>query len=72
MKIITPYFEFIDEPDPLKKIEMCGRVCYKSESRITDSSAETFVKKSDPSRTRKRVRTRRIRCNVRRSRRGNV
>lgn len=30
MKIITPYFEFIDEPDPLKKIEMCGRVCYKS------------------------------------------
>lgn len=44
MKIITPYFEFIDEPDPLKKIEVCGRVCYKSESRITDSSAETFVK----------------------------
>lgn len=44
MKIIDPYFEFIDEPDALKKIELCGRVCYKSESRITDSSAETFVK----------------------------
>lgn len=44
MKVITPYFEFIDEPDALKKIELCGRVCYKSESRITDSSAETFVK----------------------------
>lgn len=44
MKIIEPYFEFINEPDPLKKIEVCGRVCYKSESRITDSSAETFVK----------------------------
>lgn len=44
MKIIDPYFEFIDEPDALKKIEVCGRVCYKSESRITDSSAETFVK----------------------------
>ena len=43
MKIIEPYFEFIDEPDALKKIELCGRVCYKSESKITDGSAETFV-----------------------------
>ena len=44
MKIIEPYFEFIDEPDAMKKIELCGRVCYKSESKITDGSAETFVK----------------------------
>ena len=44
MKIIEPYFEFIDEPDALKKIELCGRVCYKSESKITAGSAETFVK----------------------------
>ena len=44
MKIIEPYFEFIDVDDPLKKIEICGRVCYKSESKITDGSAETFVK----------------------------
>ena len=44
MKIIKPYFEFIDEPDALKKIELCGRVCYKSESKITDGSAETFIK----------------------------
>lgn len=44
MKIIEPYFEFINEPDPLKKIELCGRVCYKSESKITDGSAETFIK----------------------------
>ena len=44
MKIIEPYFEFIDEPDALKKIELCGRVCYKSENKITDGSAETFVK----------------------------
>ena len=44
MKIIKPYFEFIDEPDALKKIELCGRVCYKSESKITAGSAETFVK----------------------------
>lgn len=27
----------------LKKIEKCGRVCYKSEGRITDGSAEKFV-----------------------------
>ena len=44
MKIIKTYFEFIDEPDALKKIELCGRVCYKSESKITAGSAETFVK----------------------------
>lgn len=44
MKIIEPYFEFIDEPDALKKIELCGRVCYKSENKITDGSAEMFVK----------------------------
>ena len=44
MKIIEPFFEFIDELDPLKKIEICGRVCYKSESKITADSAETFVK----------------------------
>lgn len=44
MKIIKPSFEIIDEPDALKKIELCGRVCYKSENRITDDSAETFVK----------------------------
>lgn len=44
MKIIEPYFEFIDEPDQMKKIEICGRVCYKSESKITDDSAEAFVK----------------------------
>ena len=44
MKIIKPYFEFIEENDPLKKIELCGRVCYKSESKITDDSTEKFVK----------------------------
>lgn len=43
MQIIKPSFEIIDEPDALKKIELCGRVCYKSESKITDSSAEKFI-----------------------------
>ena len=46
MKIIKPYTEIIDEingQDILKKIERCGRVCYKSEGKITDGSAEKFV-----------------------------
>ena len=46
MKIIKPYAEIMDEingQEVLKKIEMCGRVCYKSEGRITDGSAEKFV-----------------------------
>lgn len=47
MKIIKPYVEFITPVDGqavLKRIEQCGRVCYKSEDRITDTSAETFVR----------------------------
>ena len=46
MKIIKPYVEIIDSingQDILKKIEMCGRVCYKSEGRIEEGSAEKFV-----------------------------
>ena len=44
MIITNPSFEFITEQDPLKKIELCGRVCYKSENKITAESAESFVK----------------------------
>lgn len=46
MKIIKPYTEIIGDingNDILKKIEMVGRTCYKSEDRITDGSAEKFV-----------------------------
>ncbi len=46
MQIITPSFELMEEidgPKMLKNIEKCGRVCYKSENMITDTSAETFV-----------------------------
>lgn len=43
MKLINPAVEFITEPNPLKRIELCGRVCYKSEDRITDDSARKFV-----------------------------
>ena len=47
MKIIKPYIELEDKIDGqaiLKKIERIGRVCYKSENRITKDSAERFVK----------------------------
>ena len=46
MKIVEPSFEILDKVDGmemLRKIEMCGRVCYKSESRITKDSAQKFV-----------------------------
>ena len=38
---ITPNRFF--EEDILKHIELCGRTCYKSEDRITNTSAEKFV-----------------------------
>lgn len=46
MKAIKAGFEIIDElngSEILKKIELCGRVCYKSESKIKEGSAEKFV-----------------------------
>lgn len=47
MKIVKPGFEFITPIDAavvMQRIEQCGRVCYKSENRISDGSAEKFVK----------------------------
>lgn len=46
MKVIEPYFALLDRVDGeeiLKRIEHCGRVCYKSEDKITEDSARTFV-----------------------------
>ena len=46
MKIINPSFEILSPVDGqaiLQHIERCGRVCYKSEDKITDTSAQTFV-----------------------------
>ncbi len=46
MKAIKPYTEIygdIDGQEILKKIEACGRVCYKSEGKISEGSAEKFV-----------------------------
>ena len=44
MQMIKPLAERIAETDPLKKIELAGRTCYKSEEKITDDSAEKFVR----------------------------
>ncbi len=47
MKIIRPDVELITPLDGdtiLKRIEECGRVCYKSEGKITEDSAPEFVR----------------------------
>jgi thymidylate synthase (FAD) len=46
MKIINAGVEFITPIDNnalLRRLEECARVCYKSEDRITDTSAAAFV-----------------------------
>lgn len=46
MKIIYPGFEImtpIDAQEVLGHLEKCGRVCYKSEGRIAEGSAEKFL-----------------------------
>lgn len=46
MKIIQPNIEFITPINGdaiLKRLEQCGRVCYKSEDKITKDSAAKFV-----------------------------
>ena len=47
MKVIDPSVEIlplIPAEVMLKHIEMCGRVCYKSEDKIGDGTAEAFVR----------------------------
>lgn len=43
--IIKPSVERIDEKDNLKRIEIAGRVCYKSEKKITDDSSLAFCQR---------------------------
>jgi thymidylate synthase ThyX len=44
MKIIKPSVEIIQEPDNMKRIELAARVCYKSEDRIAEGTAEKMCK----------------------------
>ena len=46
MKIILPSVQLLDEIDAqsiLRKIERAGRICYKSEGKMDEGTAETFV-----------------------------
>ena len=49
MELLLPSFDFIpnelDGDKIIKRIERIGRVCYKSENKITADSAQAFVKK---------------------------
>lgn len=49
MRIIKPSFEIWDQEEGLegiyKQIERAGRVCYKSEDKITEDSAKEFVER---------------------------
>lgn len=52
MNIIKPKYEILEQQynketlleDMFKHIEICGRTCYKSEDKITDTSYQKFVK----------------------------
>lgn len=46
MRVIKPSFEFMQEiegKEMLRRLERAGRVCYKSEHKITEDSAEGFL-----------------------------
>lgn len=47
MILIKPTFEILKglDRDALKLIELTGRVCYRSENKITEDSASSFVKR---------------------------
>ena len=38
MKLIEPEVSLIEESNPYRKVEKIGRICYKSEDKITDTS----------------------------------
>lgn len=49
MKIVQPSFSIIEQAPGIdgifKQIELAGRTCYKSEDRITETSAKSFVER---------------------------
>ncbi len=48
MKVIAPYVEIMHPvygAEILSRIEQAGRVCYKSEGKIIDGSAQAFVRR---------------------------
>ena len=49
MKLIKPSFEVLEQAPGLtgvyKQIEIAGRTCYKSEDKITETSAKEFIER---------------------------
>lgn len=48
MKVISPSYEILTDLDQQSlavRIEVCGRLCYKSEDKITDDSAPPFIRR---------------------------
>ena len=47
MKLIKPHFEVLEQQLGIdgiyKMIELAGRTCYRSEDKITENSAKSFV-----------------------------
>jgi thymidylate synthase (FAD) len=47
MKVIDPHFRILEDLDSESlavRIEACGRICYKSEDKISPESAEPFIR----------------------------
>ena len=47
MQVIPPSYEILDHLDKVslpERIESCGRICYKSEEKISQGSAEPFIR----------------------------
>ncbi|MGW8287622.1 MAG: FAD-dependent thymidylate synthase [Desulfobulbales bacterium] len=47
MKVIAPHFTILEDLDSQSlavRIEACGRICYKSEDKISSKSAEPFIR----------------------------
>ena len=42
-RCIKPDAKELYDSDPQKHIELCGRICYKSEDRITEESNKKFI-----------------------------
>lgn len=48
MKVVSPSYEILkdlDEQSLAQRIEICGRLCYKSEDKITSESAPPFIRR---------------------------
>ena len=48
MKVVSPSYEILkdlDEQSLASRIEVCGRLCYKSEDKITPESAPPFIRR---------------------------